>query len=133
MAKNQGQNPSNSAALRYYSRVHYYFILTCHYKLLYNIIAHCYLLFNARTLFHLGNYSSSMPCPRGIQSVYKIIYGISIVSWASKFITTISYLDIIITGMKTLVISVCKKYGMVIFEGAVQLKLFPETKIKPFE
>ena len=33
-------------------------------------------------------------------------------------------------GTKTLVISVYKKYGMVLFDGAVQLKLFPETKIK---
>ena len=29
--------------------------------------------------------------------------------------------------------SVFKKYGVVPFKGAVQLKLFPETKIKPFE
>jgi len=26
-----------------------------------------------------------------------------------------------------------KKYGVVLFDGAVQLKLFPETKIKPFK
>ena len=31
--------------------------------------------------------------------------------------------------MKTLVISVYKRYDLVLFEGAVQLKLFPETKI----
>ena len=33
-------NPSNSAALQYYLRMRYYFILTLHYKLLYNIIAY---------------------------------------------------------------------------------------------
>ena len=37
------------------------------------------------------------------------------------------------SGMKALVISVYKKYGAVLFEGAVQLKLFPETKIEPFK
>ena len=37
------------------------------------------------------------------------------------------------SGMKTLVISVYTKYGAALFEGVVQLKLFPETKIKPFE
>jgi len=26
-----------------------------------------------------------------------------------------------------------KKYGAVLFKGAAQLKLFPETKIKPFK
>ena len=31
-------------------------------------------------------------------------------------------------GMKILVISVYKIYGAVLFEGVVQLKLFPETK-----
>jgi len=36
------------------------------------------------------------------------------------------------TGMGTLV-HVYKSYGAVLFEGAVQLKLFTETKIKPFE
>ena len=35
--------------------------------------------------------------------------------------------------MKTLVISVCKKHGAILFKGVIQLKLFPETKIKPFE
>jgi len=38
-----------------------------------------------------------------------------------------------ILGMGVLVISVYKKYGAVLFEGAVQLTLFPETRIKPFE
>ena len=38
--KNQGFNPSNSATLWYYLRVRHYFILTCHYKLLYNIIVY---------------------------------------------------------------------------------------------
>ena len=37
------------------------------------------------------------------------------------------------TGIKTLVISVYNKYSAVLFEGAVQLKIFPETKIKPFK
>jgi len=38
------------------------------------------------------------------------------------------------SGMKTPVICVYKKYGAVLLEDAVQLKkLFPETKIKPFE
>ena len=36
-------------------------------------------------------------------------------------------------GMGVLVISVDKKYGAVLFEGAVQLTLFPETRIKPFD
>ena len=40
LAKNQGLNPSNSAARWYYSRVRYYFILICHYELLYNIRAY---------------------------------------------------------------------------------------------
>jgi len=38
-----------------------------------------------------------------------------------------------ISGMGVLVISVLKKYGAVLFEGAVQFTLFPETRIKPFE
>jgi len=38
-----------------------------------------------------------------------------------------------ISGMKTLVISAYKRYGAVLFEGVAQLKLFPETKIKPFK
>ena len=37
------------------------------------------------------------------------------------------------SGMGVLVISVYKKYGAVLIEGAVQLTLFPETRIKPFE
>jgi len=37
------------------------------------------------------------------------------------------------TGMETLVISIYQSYGAVLFEGAVQLKLFLETKLKPFE
>ena len=37
------------------------------------------------------------------------------------------------SGMGLLVISVYKNYGAVLFEGAVQLALFPETRIKPFE
>ena len=37
------------------------------------------------------------------------------------------------SGMGVLVISVYKKYGAVLFEGAVQLKLFPEIRIKPFK
>ena len=32
--------------------------------------------------------------------------------------------------MKTLV---CKKYGAVVIEDAVKLKLLPDTKIKPFK
>ena len=39
------------------------------------------------------------------------------------------------SGMKRLVICVYKNliHGAVLIEGAVQLKLFPDTKIKPFE
>ena len=37
------------------------------------------------------------------------------------------------TGMGTLIICVYKRYGVVLFDGMVQLKLFPETKIKTFE
>ena len=37
------------------------------------------------------------------------------------------------SGMGALVISVNKKYGKVLFEGAVQLTLFSETRIKPFK
>jgi len=38
------------------------------------------------------------------------------------------------SSMGALVIAKClQKYGMVLFEGAVQLALFLETKIKPFE
>ena len=33
------------------------------------------------------------------------------------------------TAMGTLVISIYKSYGVVLFEGAVQLKLFPETNL----
>ena len=71
------------------------FILTCHYKLLYNINIHSTLLltFQCKSFVYLGNYSSSMPWSRGTQLVYYIIYGISIVSWPSKFTRTISYLD----------------------------------------
>ena len=38
-----------------------------------------------------------------------------------------------ISGMGALVISVYKKYGAVLFKGAVQFTLFPEARIKPFE
>jgi len=41
-------------------------------------------------------------------------------------------MDINTLGMGALVISVYKKYDAVLFEGAVQLTLFPETRIKPF-
>jgi len=54
--------------------------------------------------------------------------GISIVSWPSELTRTISYLC-----MRALVISVYKKYGVVLFEGAVQLTLLPEIRIKPFK
>ena len=37
------------------------------------------------------------------------------------------------SGMGVLVIIVYKKYGAVLFEGAVQLTLLPETRIKRFE
>ena len=37
------------------------------------------------------------------------------------------------SGMGALVISVYKKYSVVLFEGAAQLTLFPETRIKPFK
>ena len=37
------------------------------------------------------------------------------------------------SGMGTLVISVYKKYVAILFEGVIQLKLFPEIWIKPFE
>ena len=36
-------------------------------------------------------------------------------------------------GMGVLVISVYKKYGAILLEGAVQLTLIPKTRIKPFE
>jgi len=42
-------------------------------------------------------------------------------------------MDINISGMGALVISVYKKYGAVLFKGAIQLTLFPETRIKPFK
>jgi len=42
-------------------------------------------------------------------------------------------MDMNTSGMGALVISVYKKYGVVLFEGAIQLKLFPEPWIKPFE
>ena len=35
------------------------------------------------------------------------------------------------SGIGALVISVYKKYGVVLFEGAVQLTLFSETRINP--
>jgi len=35
--------------------------------------------------------------------------------------------------MKTLVVIVNKRYGAALFEGTAQLKLFSETKIKPFK
>ena len=35
------------------------------------------------------------------------------------------------SGMGVLVISVQKKYSAVLFEGAVQLTLFPESSINP--
>jgi len=41
-------------------------------------------------------------------------------------------MDMNTSGMGALVINVYKKYGVVLFDGAVQLKLFPETRIKPF-
>jgi len=42
-------------------------------------------------------------------------------------------MDMNTLGMGVLVISVNKKYGTVLFKGAAQLTLFPETRIKPFE
>ena len=42
-------------------------------------------------------------------------------------------MDMNTSGMKTLVISVYKKYGAVLFKGVAQLKLFPETTIKHLE
>jgi len=42
-------------------------------------------------------------------------------------------MDMKTKGMGTLVISVYKKYGAILFEGVEQLILFPETKIKPFK
>ena len=48
------------------------------------------------------------------------------------FLTYIE-MDMNTSGMGALVISVCKNYGVVLFEGAVQLTLFPETRIKPFK
>ena len=33
------------------------------------------------------------------------------------------------SGMGALVISILKKYGVVLFKGAVQLTLFPETRV----
>ena len=64
-----------------------------------------------------------------------MISRISIIPWPSKFTSTISYIemDMDTTGMGMLVVSVYIRYGAVLFKGAVQLKLFPETKIKPFE
>jgi len=37
------------------------------------------------------------------------------------------------SGRGALFISVYKKYGAVLFKGAVKLTLFPEKRIKPFE
>jgi len=33
----------------------------------------------------------------------------------------------------TSIINIYKRYGAILFKGAVQLELFPETKIKPFQ
>ena len=48
------------------------------------------------------------------------------------FLTYIE-MDMNTSGMEALVINVYKKYGVVLFEGAVQFTLFPEARIKPFE
>ena len=48
------------------------------------------------------------------------------------FLTYIE-MDMNTSGIGALVISVCKNYGAVLFEGAVRLTLFPETRIKPFK
>ena len=37
------------------------------------------------------------------------------------------------SGMGKLAINFLKRHGAILFEGAVQLKLFPETKIRLFE
>jgi len=37
-------------------------------------------------------------------------------------------MDMDTAGMKTLVICVYNKYSAVLFEGVVQLKIFPETR-----
>jgi len=42
-------------------------------------------------------------------------------------------IDMDTTGMGMLVISAYIRYGAVLFKSAIQLKLFPETKKKPFE
>ena len=72
-----------------------------------------------------------MPGSRGTQPVsHRIISAILIVSWLFKFTRTVSTyikMDMDTRGMRVLVISVYIRYG------AVQLKLFPETKIKSFE
>jgi len=44
--------PLNDATVRYYLRVRYYFILTCHYGLLHNIIAY-------KQLQYIATYFSS--------------------------------------------------------------------------
>ena len=48
------------------------------------------------------------------------------------FLTYIE-MDMDTTHMGALVKSAYKRYGAVPFEGVVQLKLFPKTKIKSFE
>ena len=42
-------------------------------------------------------------------------------------------MDMNTSGMGVLVISAYKKYDAVLFEGAVQFTLLPETRIKSFE
>jgi len=42
-------------------------------------------------------------------------------------------MDMNTSGMGALVISVYKNYGAVLFEGTVQLTLFPKKRIKPFK
>ena len=125
--------------MRYYLRVRYYFILTCHYGLLHNNIAY-------KQLQYIATYFSSKDFVLTRQLQFKHArlegYTVSLLNniWnfdrhlisPGLFLTYIE-MDMNISGVGALVISVYKKYGPVLFEGAVQLTLFPETRIKPFK
>ena len=119
--------------MRYYLRV----LLFCHYGLLHNIIAYKQLQYIA-TYFSSKDFILTRQLQFkhavGLRGIYTVSLltspGISIISWPrlsspGLFLTYIE-MDMNTSGIRALVISVYKKYGAVLVEGAVQLTLFPE-------
>ena len=122
--------------MRYYSRVHYYFILTCHYGLLHNIIAY-------KQLQHTATYFSSkvFVLARQLQSkhVWFESYTVSLqnniqnfnrlLAWPGLFLAYIE-MDMNTSGMGALVISVYKKIWCSIIRGCNTINIITRNKDK---